>query len=541
VRDIFAAAALRSFSNQAPWPTWRFDLAGLAQPMAEVSRTQGATGQAAQSAASARKPSLEDCNLTPDSQRRGLRTCRGTPIRHNASFAPFLDRTMLRLNPPVVLLLMSMFSSGCSGPSTERGKSTADSPGSQPLPTHYTIRVDAARPLELEASLDLHEFPGLDRTAGVQGTGFGLASQVQNVHCDGAVITASADGLWTLPNGCRRLQWTVAVRVAAPLAVDASEQESLFFENPGWWLLSEPTSLLRVSSAAPGRDLDLQIIGEPSGTQQVGGAILSERSWRVPPLGSAPEFFAIGMLHSRALEMGALKVTYVFDDPLRVEQLPLETAHRRMLDRLLTVFTMPEDGAPPHLLVVWLGVDARHGQAGGAAGSRSFLANYVVGESADADLNAVRTLLILAHEQVHQLVDVAKPASPLPTWAAESLAQFYGLSSLRHSGLAESSVQRAFAHFIDPHRPVDAGLRALEDRHAAGDADAYASFYTQGATFWFEVDRILRAHGVAEGLDEHLPAVLSAGFEGSDLSPALSTELVRIGGTEMEEVLKRYL
>jgi hypothetical protein len=448
---------------------------------------------------------------------------------------------MIRFPRVFMVALLIPPASGCSDRSSGHDPTGLESPVAPTSSAHYTVHINAARPLQLEASLDLGEFAGTARTAGVQGAGFGLAPQVRDVRCDEVGIGTSAEGVWPLPDGCRQLQWTIAVRAAEALAVDASEQASLFFADPGWWVLSEPTSLLRVSNATPGQDLGLRVVGLAVDAQQAVGAVRPDGSWRVPPIGSAPEFYAFGALQTRALEMGALRVSYVFDDPVRVEAMPLASGHRRMLDHLLTALPLGDGDQSPHLLVVWLGIDSAHGQAGGAAGSRSFLANYIVGADDDAELNAVRTLMILGHEQVHQLIDAGHPSAPLPTWASESLAQFYGLSALRHSGLAEAAVERAWSRFIDPAREIDATLRALQAQHEAGDGDAYTSFYTQGATFWFDVDRVLRSNGVADGLDAQLPAVLAGGFDGSDLSPSLRAELVRQGGAEMEAVLARYL
>jgi hypothetical protein len=438
--------------------------------------------------------------------------------------------------------MLALLASACSRAPTEQASPATPASVAEHAPIHYTVTVAAERPLLLDASLDLDEFAGSGRTAHVQGTNFGLVPQVGDVRCDGQPVEQDGQGHWPLPDLCRQLEWTIAVREAEPMGVDASAQASLYFPEPGWWLLSEPTSLLRVSAAPAGRGLAVQFTGLPESARQTGGQPSAGGGWRVPPFGSAPEFYAFGVLHSHALDFETLQVTYVADDPAAIERLPLEPAHRSILKYLLDTFPVTADQANgSHLLVIWLGVDEAHGHAGGAAGSRSFLANYVVGDAGNDDLNAVRTLMILAHEQVHQLVDLFGPSAPISTWASESLAQYYGLTALRHSPLAATAVERAHAFFIDPVRPVEAGLRTLQARHEAGDADAYDLFYTQGATFWSEVDRVLREAGSPDGLDALLPMLLGAGFEGVDLPAEVRAELVRRGGAEIEAVLARYL
>lgn len=410
----------------------------------------------------------------------------------------------------------------------------------------YRVQVDPASPRRLSARLDLSRETGAGRIAFVRGLQFGLASQVDAPACDGVPLVAAGDGQWRVPDRCAALTWSILVEDARPGGADASLQRSLYFPDAGWWLLSEPTSLLRLAETADAPSLALRVEGV-SGPDAIAGATpVGEGRWRLPPVGSAPEFFAFGALSLQRHDLGRLHATYVIDDPARFERLPLLDMHRQALGYLAEVYQVPPalPAEDRHLLVMWLGIDASLGEAGGAAGSRSFLANYIVGEDGDADLDAARTMLVLAHEQSHQLHDLMwRGGPPVPTWLGESLAHYHGLMALARSGLSPDVIARPMDAFIDADRPVEVGLVEYQRRYDAGDQEAYGQFYVQGATFWSEADRILRAASPEQaGLEALMPAMLAIrDADGIGLPASLRRLLVERGGPEMERLIQRYV
>jgi len=87
---------------------------------------------------------------------------------------------------------------------------------------------------------------------------------------------------------------------------------------------------------------------------------------------------------------------------------------------------------------------------------------------------------------------------------------------------------------------VSPGLRALQRQHAAGDSSVYPLFYSQGATFWFEIDRALQARN-GQGLDELVPGLIHGSFAANDGLPESFTEELRERlGPDARSILDRY-
>lgn len=451
---------------------------------------------------------------------------------------------MRSLSPALAVALLACTIAGCRPPEPDTAAPPASAAGGEGELADYLVRIDPNEPLRLQGELNLR--PGTGRTAQVRGINFGLASQVRTPRCDGEPLTGeSPDGPWALPDDCTKLAWDIEVATAPATGLDASRQLTTYFPEGAWWLLSEPSSLLRVTGTAEDAPRSLRITSADDVATVAGRrAPGSDAHLHVPQLSSPPEFHVIGSPASQRHALGPLTVDYVLDDPARTADIPLADAHLPMLRFLLQALeapdTLPE--ADARLLVVWLGIDASAGEAGGAAGGRSFLANYIDGDPDERELNIARTLMILAHEQFHQLHDLLGSGPPLPTWFGESLAQYYALRALQHSGLPDEIVQRAVSHFIDAERPVQHGLRTLQAMHEQGDPEAYGEFYYQGATFWSEVDSVLRETGLPDhGLDAVVPEVIRTGGAGVDLPPELRRQLLESGGPAMEAVLDRYL
>jgi hypothetical protein len=443
-----------------------------------------------------------------------------------------------------LLACIALTVTGCrdhDAPSTGSAAAGADAPHG----LEYVVRLDPSQPLRLQASLDLGGHPGSGRPAKARGIEFGLESQVVDPRCDGVALDAGPDGSWMVPDDCRTLDWTIAAGTAAADAVNAAGQSTWHFAGSGWWLLSEPTSLLRLSQPGDAVPLSLRIEGLPDGGQVIGATRVGGDVWRVPPMGSAPEFYAFGDLATQSHDFDRVHATYVLDDASRFARLPLLDLHRGVLAYFSDLFGVPESlpERDRHLLVVWLGIDDAHGEAGGAAGSRSFLANYVVGDPDNAERNAVRTMLVLAHEQVHQLHDLLGSATaPLPVWFNESFAHHYALKALARSDLSPELLAALRAVFVDPDRPVEAGLVEYGRRHAAGDPDAYDMFYLQGATFWDQVDRLLESrHPGSGGLDALMPELLAASGDGEGMPSRLHAVLLERGGEDVQALIARYV
>lgn len=404
----------------------------------------------------------------------------------------------------------------------------------------YTITVDPKRPSTGSASLDLTTSRGTERTLVVRGVDWGLTSQVTEPRCGTRPLATAGPAMWKVPPDCTKASWTVRFVTAQPGKVDASEQKSVYFPRGPWWLLSDPTSLLRLQGDMAPSTLSIVFAGTPMA--QLGATAADNGRWRVPSLNNAPEFYVFGNLKSVEHKVDGFLIRHVADNIDQVQRLGLVQAQEAAWRYLSAITPPPADARSEdrQLMVIWLGVRDRD-MAGGAAGSRSFVANYF--EQSEPVPQAL-TLTILAHEQQHQLVDMVRGARPpLPVWVGESLAQYYGLKALAQSGLDPKSIATVRNRDIDKARPVTAGLVEWQRRHDKGDPAAYPLFYQQGATFWALLDAaVQKASADKQSLDTFVPQLLTSEFGASGQLPeAFAAQLRAVAGPSIDEILAKYV
>ena len=410
-------------------------------------------------------------------------------------------------------------------------------------PPLYVVRESATGKSELIVTLSLPRGDGQPRKLVTRAPLLGLNAQVQSPRCGKRALRQDNAGAWVVPNQCVEVVWTVRAKLVPNAGADVSQQATLRFSNPSWFLFSEPASLLRLQSDNGPSTITLKTTSpESSG---LGATQVADGVWRIPSLNNAPEFFALGRLSSTTRNIGRFRVKYVADNRARVDRLNLESMHERALHFLARV--LPPSAAAPlvdlDLLIMWVGIHEKIGRAGGSAGNRSFVANYVFGRPENESVNAARTLAILAHEQFHQLVDLVRgELSPLPIWLNESLAHYYGLKALQHAA-PSSSANLVRARFIDPLRPISVGLLELNRRHATNDSTAYPLFYEQGATFWSEIDSAMSSttNGAAS-LDELVSELLRSEIpEGGQLPESFVDKLRERIGEKTDALILAYV
>jgi hypothetical protein len=383
------------------------------------------------------------------------------------------------------------------------------------------------------------------RTLVLRGVAWGLEPQVEGVRCGKQPVESIGRGTWRLPVGCKRVTWNVRANRASVGSVDASRQATLLFEDPRWVLLSEATSIPRLEGDESSSSIAIYAWGGGEPGRVVGASQAGENSWLLPSTRSGPEYFVVGDAPTRERSVGPFRVRYVYDDLARVEQLGLERMHEAVLSYLATV--LPPPASVPQsrrtLMVVWLGRDDASGQFGGAAGSRSFLANYRYAGQAQQPPDQSLTLMTMAHEQFHQLAGLVRGSRPaLPLWLNESLASYYGLKALdRVSSTAAARELRG--QFISPSRPVHAGLIELDRQRALGDGKAYRSIYEQGATFWAQLDGAVSASpGEPRGLDPLMPILLrGATSKAEPLPREFVDDLRAIIGPRADALISEYV
>ena len=377
----------------------------------------------------------------------------------------------------------------------------------------YTIVVDLAQPDELTATLKLPKAEGGPHRLDVRGAAWGLEPQAHSAMCGGVPLKQQKNGTWIADASCREVSWKVSPIVVLDGATDASKQATLLFQKPRWLLLSERTSLLRLVDDAGGSASTIRI--QSGSVVTLGAMPMGNQTWRVPSARNAPEVFIVGDVQARSRTISPFEVRYVADDPARVDALGLEALHEKALGYLARVLP-PPSGLPASertLLVVWIAIDERRGRAGGAAGNRSFVANYVIGRPESAHRNAARTLYVLAHEQFHQLADCVRGSLvPLSEWLNEGLATYYGLKTLLTT-LPGPDAESIRAGFNDP-----------------------------GTTLWSAVDAALRVQsGGASDLDALVAELLRLEARPGERLPAtFAAKLRAILGVQFDAILAKY-
>jgi len=374
-----------------------------------------------------------------------------------------------------------------------------------------------------------------------RGVEWGLQDQVELPHCETstAPLKKDGDGDWILPPDCQRVIWTITPPSIRDGTYDASTQASASINQGNIILLSEPTSLLRMREA----DTPNSVLRPTSSSTKLLGATPRDiGGWQIPGENNAPEFFVVGTPEVVDQDIGDFTVRYVADDWRRVRNLGLMSSHAKVL-RYLTRVVYADTQVPEKdqsLLVVWIGIDAQKGHAGGAAGSRSFLANYLINDEKEAPDHLAPTLMILAHEQFHQLTDALRGNRPgLPTWINESIAQYYGLRAMQYASPKSATAEKLIQHFIDPSRSIkNRFVGEVLDRNQLGTLA-----YSQGATFWAELDRALHTlSGGSTDLEKHIPELLKMNFpQDGSLPPAFLAQLSRWDDGRIEQLIEKYV
>jgi len=323
------------------------------------------------------------------------------------------------------------------------------------------------------------------------------------------------------------------------MSVDA--QRTFAYRSTGgqWYVISEPTSILR-TPAHEGR-LSIREAGGGGGIFAA-TVELGRGHYILPNRGEAPEFYVLGPAPRRNEAVDALGITYILDNPEKVQDLGLVDLHAKSVAYLVKVVNLPAEKALSRnkVAVVWVGTRRRNGALSGAAGGRSFLANYISDEEASDSQSVAWAVAIAAHEQFHQLTSMLD--ARLPVWLAESLAHYYGLKSLLENENLLSAVE-VRRRFIDIGRPVESGLLELNRRFTSGEGSVYGLFYSQGATFWHLLDMaISRATDSTRTLDSFIPELLRAQQPADGSLPASFMDALReTVGTAADDILSRYL
>lgn len=364
-------------------------------------------------------------------------------------------------------------------------------------------------------------------------------SQIKNVRCGNKQLKQDDTGYWWVPSSCNKVVWDVVSKQVDDETVDIADQLTLKLKKAGWILFSEPTSLLRINDNPESLSLLVSSDDIP-----LFGATAYNKSWLIPSEDNAPEFFIIGNPVYQIDTIGQLTAKYVIDDPHQSNWAELRNSHKNILLYFINILSIPSN-LPKNertLLIVWIGINAKDKQINGAAGRRSFIANYVIGKNEQTDSpNNIHNLLVLAHEQFHQLVQMVRftGSGETSVWIEESLAQYYAIKSLQ-SLLSDQD----FTKVIEKYISFDSVIKftELEQQIKEGNYKNYSLFYSQGAHFWYEFDQALLTSSEGKyGLDFLLNELITSESKDGQLSEAFLQKAKKIGGKKIDNLLSVYI
>jgi hypothetical protein len=370
-------------------------------------------------------------------------------------------------------------------------------------PLHYEMVLDSGKArVQVQLPVSVSHAPYFYSPA----VEMGLISQVHNVTCEGKPLLLQKPGVWQVPKTCKKVSWELEFLPGKPDQIDAARQESLYIEGAKWWLIATPTALLKLDGYK--EEAKLTVYG-PNCTQKTDAELYKGS---LPYDWQAPEFIAIDPCHQHQRKSLMPGLRFIVDNPARFEKLNLEKRYAPIFTYLTHLTGAHNKLVTSPITIIWLGRDASLGAIGGAAGHHSFVANYLVG----TDLNkkeeeAAHTLMVVAHEQFHQLTGLVRHhTTPLPMWINESLAQYYALKALRTQAIFTSTTLAKIEKPFLSSPSATLSLLDVEKRYKK-ERQLYSLFYTQGSAFWHQVDQLIQEE-TGENLDHYLPRLLQTEF-----------------------------
>lgn len=360
-------------------------------------------------------------------------------------------------------------------------------------PLNYEIIIDGQTPSIAHATLNLTNSKTPLQTLYLRGDMMGVSSQISNVECEGDELVQNTDMTWVLPATCGAVNWTITFSTQAPSSYQPSGQQSLFV-RPDWWLVSGPSSLLRIS----GNDEDAKTIGFtlPDKTR---------KNYQLQGVNAPPNFYNLGNPPSRSLNNGTDSLNYIGDDLGAVLSIISPEDHLKAIEYLRSVIGSSARTVE-RLDVNWFGAPRERREASGAAGYDTILANYIISEDQPKREEQLLSLMLIFHEQFHQLDNGAHPV-----WMGESLANFYALKALRKIYPDDQAASLVWDRFITIDQPVDISLTQIQSEISNdNNRQNYGLLYTQGVSFWHELDiEIQKNSGGQDSLDTLIHKIMA--------------------------------
>ena len=393
----------------------------------------------------------------------------------------------------------------------------------------YRVAVDRAEAARILFSMRLPE-----QQNGVKlfsrAEGMGLKTQIDEIFCDGVLLSRISKSSWVTPPGCAEVSWQVSAAEFNPDTVNLSDQQTV--SMGGWVLISGPSSLLRVTNNETPAPLLTLVAADGTVTDST-----------LPNLREPPAFIVLGEAPTVNVGSKNTSLEYIANDLNAVMQYVDPERHVAALTYFRSILGEHAKN-DPSVRVVWFEIPSERQFLSGAAGFDTLLANFIQSPDEGYPHHAYRPFVLVLHEQFHQIQDNAARNKPLPTWLGESLAQYYALKGAKRTFPHHEAIQLIWQEETSPQTEIEIGLLKVERMiKTQGDRREYSRFYTQGVWFWAEIDKQLyvATNGEAD-LDDILSDILALEFKSPFLLPGNFRGLFApVNGEELDRLIDLYL
>ncbi len=358
--------------------------------------------------------------------------------------------------------------------------------------TIYQIEQTSSHTLNV--SVDRSKHPAETELV-FRGASMGIASQVKNVMCDGLAVEEIKSGVWQMPATCQKLQWQIPLRKGDKEL--AANQQSI--KSGSFMLLSVVSSLPQLQDA----ETEIVNITLPN-VKTIFPKTDATNSIVLPSRANAPFFILLNPVVVDSITSENISLNYFLDRPEFATELPAIHSHMNALKWLNTIIPGRKN---ENFSIAWLGIAKEKMALAGAAGEDVLLTNYP--NNGGLKFGKTMLLYVTLHEAFHQF---AMQYPDQPSWAAESLATYYGIRAIEIASPNDPDNIALLQRFKQDGNRFHDGLVTINRKIKNGDRSEYLAFYTKGLAFWIAVDEALQ-QTQGKRLDYYLLKILQTKYD----------------------------
>ncbi len=321
---------------------------------------------------------------------------------------------------------------------------------------------------------------------------------------------------------CENLSWTINFHQLGKLDTNVSKQNNLYSSN-GWWVLFEWDNIPRFKNQT-----DIEIC-----TNQINDKFQNVCRELASP-DDPPLIMAWGNITEQKNEANVQFNLYTDNnfDVMNYQNWSQLFSQYDYLQQLL----FSKGTEKKEIDLIWVGIDAKIGSMGGAAGKQAYVSNYVVENNQVSQKSFVRLHWVSGHEIFHMLTPFA-----YPTWISESLAHYYGFKSLRFADIKSETPIEMWEKNKNRMPHATSGLYEAHDKVVnKQDMSYYGLFYVKGAAFWYELDNELTKKGAS--LDSYLATLSGAEQSSGQFNSNFQVVIEKIiGKNKYDKLVSDYL